>query len=113
MLGAMQTVGESSEASRPRSDAERTELARGVAIKRYVVLEVVGRGGMGVVYSAYDPALDRKIALKLLRGDHRGAGGHERLLKEAQRQARFSHANVVTVHDVGTFADRSSSRWSS
>ncbi|MBK7864007.1 MAG: serine/threonine protein kinase [Archangiaceae bacterium] len=98
-----QTVGESSEASRPRADGEPEELKRGVAINRYVLLEVVGRGGMGVVYAAYDPALDRRIALKLLRSD-RGGHGHERLLKEAQRQARFAHPNVVTVHDVGTFA---------
>src|SRR5262245_2973758 len=46
-------------------------LARGAAVGRYLILDAVGRGGMGEVYAAYDPQLDRKIALKLL---HEQAG---------------------------------------
>ena len=68
---------------------------------RYVLLEELGRGGMGAVYAAYDPELDRKVAIKLLAdglGDeHRRA----RLLREAQALARLAHPNVVAVHDVG------------
>src|SRR5688572_12297256 len=88
----------------------QAELARvlepGDTIGRYVVLGRVGAGGMGIVYSAYDPDLDRKIALKLLRdatppGSERKA--ETRLLNEAQAMARLNHPNVVTVHDVGTF----------
>ena len=61
-------------------------LARGATVGRYTVLELVGRGGMGEVYAAYDPELDRKVALKLLHGD---AGARERaaaarLLREAK-----------------------------
>jgi len=85
------------------------ELARGSAIGRYIVLGLVGRGGMGDVYAAYDPELDRKIAVKLLRTKSRaGQGateGRTRLLREAQAIAKLSHGNVVVVYDVGTFQD--------
>jgi len=84
-------------------------LAQGARIGRYVVLGLLGRGGMGEVYAAYDPELDRKIAVKLLRARDRGAAtptdGKTRLLREAQAIARLSHPNVVVVYDVGTFAD--------
>ncbi len=77
--------------------------ARGGAIGRYLVLERLGEGGMGVVLLAYDPELDRKVAIKLLRGvttrDPERAS--ERLRREAQAMARLSHRNVVTVFDVG------------
>ncbi len=83
------------------------DIARGVTMGRYMVLDLVGRGGMGVIYSAYDPELDRKVALKVLR-PQRAAGGAEtieqleaRLRREAQAMARLSHPNVVTVFDVG------------
>ena len=68
-----------------------------------MVLERVGSGGMGVVYAAYDPQLDRKVALKLM---HRGgADASARLLREAQAAARLTNPNVITVHDVGQFGD--------
>jgi tetratricopeptide (TPR) repeat protein len=78
-------------------------LDRGRSVGRYIVLDVLGAGGMGIVYSAYDPELDRKIALKLLRGDSPDNDDlQRRLLREAQAMARLSHPNVVTVFDVGT-----------
>ena len=85
-------------------------LVRGATIGRYVVLGLVGRGGMGEVYAAYDPELDRKVAVKLLRVKP-GNGvslneGRQRTLREAQAIARLSHANVVVVYDVGTFRDQ-------
>ena len=83
-------------------------MAKGATIGRYVVLGLLGRGGMGEVYAAYDPELDRKIALKLLRarGGERGDRRRQtRLLREAQAIARLSHPNVVVVYDVGTFRE--------
>ncbi|MEW5742518.1 MAG: serine/threonine-protein kinase [Myxococcota bacterium] len=108
-----ETPGDSSEqstgaASRPRG-APAAVLSRGMSLGRYVVLEPLGHGGMGVVYAAFDPQLDRKVALKLVRPDVRyGAleDRRSRLLKEAQVLARLSHPNVVAVHDVGTFSDQ-------
>ena len=66
---------------------------------------------MGEVYAAYDPRLERKIALKLLR-ESGGRGpsaraAQERLLREAQSIARLSHPNVVVVHDAGAIDDES------
>jgi eukaryotic-like serine/threonine-protein kinase len=80
-------------------------LERGTRLDRYVVLKPVGQGGIGVVYAAYDPELDRKVALKLLRPDTAHPSGPEGaagLLREAQAMARISHPHVITVHDVGT-----------
>jgi tetratricopeptide (TPR) repeat protein len=69
------------------------------------LIDVVGMGGMGIVYVAYDRKLDRKVALKLLRPDIGAAGeARARLLREAQLVARLSHPNIITVHDVGEFA---------
>ncbi|MBK7828709.1 MAG: protein kinase [Nannocystis sp.] len=83
------------------------EFAPGAVISRYMVLSRLGSGAMGVVYAAYDPELDRKVALKLL---HPRSGSSldskVRLMREAKALARLSHPNVVAVHDVGTFADR-------
>ncbi len=84
-----------------------SDLQRGALVGRYVVLARIGQGGMGVVYSAYDPELDRKIALKLwLAGGERGGGAQLRLLREAQAMAKLSHPAVVAVHDVGTLGAR-------
>ena len=75
----------------------------GVTIaERYVLLDVVGMGGMGIVYVAYDRKLDRKVALKLLRPDVVAVGeARARLLREAQFVARLAHPNIINVHDVG------------
>lgn len=84
-------------------------LQRGTAVGRYIVLERVGAGAVGVVYAAYDPELDRKVALKLLRArradDRSASEGTARLLREAQAMARIEHVNVIAVHDVGTFEE--------
>ncbi|APR82860.1 Serine/threonine kinase PKN8 [Minicystis rosea] len=87
--------------------ARAAPLRRGATIDRYVVLDVLGKGGMGVVYAAYDPELDRRIALKLLRPDlgRARAEVRARLVREARAMALLSHPNVITVHDAGSFAD--------
>ncbi len=91
-------------------DATAGRIGRGQAIDRYVVLDRVGSGGMGVVYAAYDPDLDRKVAVKVLHrvgtGEAAQAVARARMLREAQSLAKLSHPNVVTIHDVGTFAER-------
>src|SRR3954454_1302120 len=88
------------------ASAPADALARGQTIGRYVVLGLVGRGGMGDVYAAYDPELDRKVALKLLHASGAAMESQERsrarLLREAKAIARLSHRNVVVVHDAGT-----------
>jgi serine/threonine protein kinase/tetratricopeptide (TPR) repeat protein len=84
--------------------ASLTPLGRGASVgSRYIVVDELGRGGMGVVYRAYDPELDRRLALKLIHHRDPDALGSERLLREAQALAQLSHPNVVAVYDVGTF----------
>jgi tetratricopeptide (TPR) repeat protein/predicted Ser/Thr protein kinase len=100
-----ETVPLFGEAPRPR-DPRAAALERGAAVGRYVILDRIGSGGMGVVYAAYDPELDRRVALKLLRTDRFAAPGHLRLLREAKALARLTHPNVVAVHDAGTFGDQ-------
>jgi tetratricopeptide (TPR) repeat protein len=84
-------------------------LTRGDAVGRYLVLEPIGRGATGTVHAAYDPELDRKIAIKLLHRDV-GAGSDDEprhaLIQEAQALAKLSHPNVVAVHDVGVHERR-------
>ncbi|MCX4247034.1 serine/threonine-protein kinase [Paraliomyxa miuraensis] len=89
------------------------EPVRGTSIGRYVVLDRLGVGGMGVVVRGFDPELDRKVALKLLRFFETTEGSEEAktstqssLLREAQAMARVHHPNVVTVHDVGVHDGR-------
>jgi tetratricopeptide (TPR) repeat protein/predicted Ser/Thr protein kinase len=73
------------------------------ALGRFHVLEQLGRGGMGVVYAAYDPELDRKVALKTVSVPE---GGRDIAVAEAKALARLSHPNVVPVFDVGVVEDR-------
>ena len=71
---------------------------------RYVVIDELGRGGMGQVFRAFDPKLDREIALKLLRRVTDDA--RTRLLREAQAMAQLSHPNVLPVYDVAAEGHR-------
>jgi serine/threonine-protein kinase len=89
-----------------RTGSAPVGLPRGTFIGRYVVLDLLGEGGMGVVYKAYDPDLGRAVALKLMRARGGGSGAvRSRLLREAQGLAQLSHPNVIAVHDVGVFGD--------
>jgi eukaryotic-like serine/threonine-protein kinase len=86
-------------------------VAPGDRIGRYLVIEPLGEGGMGVVVAAFDPSLDRKVAIKVLRpaawtdGETANTTGRDRLLREARAMAKIVHPNVITVHEVGTFGD--------
>ncbi len=73
--------------------------AQTTRLGRYHVLETLGRGAMGVVYKAYDPQLDRNVAVKVVT-----AGGEDarvRMMREAKALAKLNHPHVVTVHEVG------------
>ncbi len=80
-------------------------LAPGLGFGRYVILGFVGGGAMGSVYAAYDPELDRRVALKLLKppapGDEPQRDQRARMQREARAMARLAHPHVVAVHDVG------------
>src|SRR6185436_14118989 len=67
--------------------------------QRYEGLELVGEGGMGIVYRAHDPRLGRTVALKLIKGDDPSLAG--RFLQEARAQARVVHENVCRVYEAG------------
>jgi anti-sigma factor RsiW len=100
----------STRVERPRGP--RKDLAdptRGDTVGRFVLLDLLGVGGMGLVYAAYDPQLDRKVAIKLLRAADVAAGANDdataRLLREAQAMARSTTSAPMAM--------RSISRWSS
>ena len=95
-------------APEPTNTLANATLARGTAFGRYTVLEPLGRGAMGKVYAAYDPELDRKVALKILHitGDGPDGRSRSRLLREAKAIAKLRHPNVVVVHEAGTIDDR-------
>jgi serine/threonine protein kinase len=91
-------VGGSTEA--PSGEHLVVSPLRGRAVDRYLIVDELGAGGMGIVYKAYDPDLGRLVALKLVRAGA-SSRAHVRLLREARAIARLSHPNVVAVHDVG------------
>ncbi len=69
---------------------------------RYQIIKELGKGSMGVVYEAYDPLFDRRVALKVLRPDRVSSGAFaQRFLKEAKAVGRLYHSNIVVAHDKG------------
>ncbi|HYO59529.1 tetratricopeptide repeat protein [Archangium sp.] len=100
-------LGASSTPGVPAVQPSKPPLGPGSTLSRYVLRERIGLGAMGEVYAAYDPELDRQVALKLLRPEGRQVEELRlRLLREAQALARLSHPNVVAVHDVGMCGER-------
>jgi len=81
--------------------APEGSLPRGAKVGRYEIVRIVGRGGMGAVYAAYDPQLDRQVALKVLHSGRRTAS----LIAEAKALARLDDPHVVHVFDAGEHED--------
>ncbi len=83
----------------PNRGGSAKKLVR-TKLGRFELGEVLGAGGMGVVHAAFDPELERRVAVKVLHG--KNADARTRLLREARAMAKLSHANVITVFDVGS-----------
>jgi tetratricopeptide (TPR) repeat protein len=86
--------------SSPRA-REAVELASGQRLGRFVIERTLGTGGMGTVFAARDPDLDREVAIKVLHAGSDDRARQQRLLQEARAIARLRHPNVVVVHEVG------------
>jgi serine/threonine protein kinase len=99
-----------SSATSPLPPDAAEALTPGTRVGRYMVIERIGIGGMSEIYSAHDPDLDRKVALKLLRprtGDiARPSTDEWRVMREARAIAQLRHPHVVTVFDIGRFGNR-------
>jgi tetratricopeptide (TPR) repeat protein len=80
-------------------------IGLGARLGRYELVRLVGMGGMGVVFEARDPELDRTVAVKVLRERGLGTAGEARLRREGQTMARLTHPNVIRVYDVGVSRD--------
>ncbi|MFV8753651.1 tetratricopeptide repeat protein [Nannocystaceae bacterium ST9] len=84
----------------PPAEVGVPDPSRGpIPLGRHVLLSTLGRGGMGVVYAAYDERLDRNVAIKVLQRQRREKD-RLRLIREAQVLARLSHPNVVQIYEI-------------
>ena len=87
---------------------EGFKLNPGTKVNKYELVRLLGKGGMGAVWAAYDTKLGRKVAIKFL---HRKASQkkefRERFLAEARATAQFNHVNIVTIHDAGEYSGTS------
>src|SRR5436190_2021356 len=77
-------------------------LPPGTRLGPYEVLALIGQGGMGDVYRARDPRLNRPVALKVLRNGPGAAETRRTLLEEARAASALNHPHIVTVYDLGS-----------
>ena len=82
-------------------ETEESPMRPGDKVGKFVIKRQIGRGGMGRVYLAHDPAIDREVAVKVLRPESGNAGITERFRSEARAAGRLSHPNVVAVYEIG------------
>jgi serine/threonine protein kinase/WD40 repeat protein len=104
MLDEMETGGKSDAFSEPTYAEDHAAtpsngLPNGTALGRFVITGFVGQGGMGRVYSAHDPDLNREVALKVIT-QKADVSSSERFIREAQAASALNHPNIVTVHEV-------------
>ncbi len=110
-LGAVVSLSGEDIPAQERDAGEDAAATESIRIGgRYIVQRLVGRGGMGVVYEAYDDALGRRVAIKVLRSDlvdpARRDAHAARLLREARLLAAVSHPHVLAVYDVGVWNEQ-------
>jgi serine/threonine protein kinase/tetratricopeptide (TPR) repeat protein len=82
-------------------------IVQSLVKNRYQLLEELGKGGMGVVFRAYDSLLERNVAVKILSSPDLGSDSRIRLLHEAQAAAKLNHPNIVSIYDAGEEDDQS------
>jgi serine/threonine-protein kinase len=87
-----------------------SEPQRPEKLGRYIIVQEIGKGAMGIVYEGYDPNIDRRVAIKTARRDVLEASGRaeelmERFLREARAAGTLSHPNIVTIYDAGKEGD--------
>ncbi|MFK7989769.1 MAG: protein kinase [Sandaracinaceae bacterium] len=106
-MGDAKTVDGDGATLNDGSVSRHSSILPGSAIGSLIVLRVLGEGGMGVVYAAYDPKLDRQVAVKLLHQAEQAdpENAQARLMREAQAMAKLSHPNVLPVYEVGLHRD--------
>ena len=78
----------------------------GATLGPYAILAELGAGGMGVVYTAHDPRLDRQVAIKVLPPDlTRDDTAKRRFLQEAKAASALDHPNICTIHEINEIGD--------
>jgi len=93
-------------AADPEASTKPDALAAGTQLGKYKLERLLGEGGMGQVWSARDPDLQRSVAIKVLKFAKASVTLRQRLLREAVAMAKLKHPNVLTVYEVGTVGDR-------
>jgi len=100
-VGILESVTLDFDGPPPTASALPTCCVGDTLSNRYRLDEEIGRGGMGIVYRAWDVELERQVAVKVMAADLEAGDAHARLFREARAAAALSHPHVVAVYDVG------------
>ncbi|MEO8552742.1 MAG: serine/threonine-protein kinase, partial [Kofleriaceae bacterium] len=100
------TLHRGAEAETVEARPSGARVAAQATLGKYTLERVLGTGGMGIVWCARDPDLERSVAIKLLHAQAAGPEQRQRLLREARAMARLKHPNVLTVYEVDSDGDR-------